>query len=621
MTCIFGVDIIKAHGNPRYAVFIINDQEEIEKINVSKSKLFRMIREFKPDIISVDNIFELFESKEELVSFLREIPPTTKLVQVCRNISLPALAKRYGLKINLRNPMDEAKACAYLARFGIGEEVSVFIDKTLITVSRNRSLGKGGWRQNKYRRRVHDAVRRVFKEIKKKLDELGLDYVEEVREAYGGISRGTLLVNAPRGSIPINSFKTRDVQVKVEAVEKDKIEFVPLKKPYTIVGVDPGTTTAVAVLDLNGNLLGVKSKKGWNISEVVEYILSLGKPVIIATDKCNPPEFVLKLKASFNAVLYTPKDDISLDRKKHLTYKFKFLNDHERDAVASAMEAYNVYKSKLRNIEKRIPAGMDVDTVKAEVIKGTPLKEIVNYKEEKKVIQQQQSVEDSKLKEELAKKNKIIKELEEENEMLRREIRRLKEEIERLRAKIVSLSREEHEKVRRENYIKALQAEIAELRKELRKKDEIIKELERRIEVLKKIKYLDGWKVVKVLKKFTKDEIEKLEKMYGINEGDIIYIEDPSGGGKVAAEYLCKKKIKAIISKKEMSHLARGVFEENEIPVININEVELEIKDDIAIISSNKFEEVYERKCEEMKKRKVERLEMILLEYKNRRLS
>ena len=62
----------------------------------------------------------------------------------------------------------------------------------MITVSRKRSLGKGGWRQNKYRRRVHDAVRRVFKEIKEKLDELGLDYVEEVREAYGGISRGTL---------------------------------------------------------------------------------------------------------------------------------------------------------------------------------------------------------------------------------------------------------------------------------------------------------------------------------------------------------------------------------------------------------------------------------------------
>ena len=107
---------------------------------------------------------------------------------------------------------------------------------------------------------------------------------------------------------------------------------------------------------------------------------------------------------------------------------------------------------------------------------------------------------------------------------------------------------------------------------------------------------------------------------YGINEGDIIYIEDPSGGGKVAAEYLCKKKIKAIISKKEMSHLAKGVFEENEIPVINIDEIDIEIKEDIAIINSNKFEEVYKRKCEEIKKRKVEKLEMLLLEYKNRKL-
>ena len=65
MTCIFGVDIIKGslQGKikPRYAVFIIDDGNEIEKFGVSRSKLFRMIREFKPAIVSVDNIYELCE--------------------------------------------------------------------------------------------------------------------------------------------------------------------------------------------------------------------------------------------------------------------------------------------------------------------------------------------------------------------------------------------------------------------------------------------------------------------------------------------------------------------------------------------------------------------------------
>ncbi len=632
MTCIFGVDIIKGSlqgkVKPRYAVFIIDDGQEVEKFGVSRSKLFRMIREYRPSIVSVDNIYELFKSKEELVAFLRQIPSTTKLVQVSgfNSGSLPSLAKRHGLRINIRNPMDEAKACAYLARLGVGEEVSVFIDKTIITVSRNRSLGKGGWRQNKYRRKVHDAVRRVFKEIKERLDELGLEYVEDVREAYGGISKGTLIVNAPKDKIPINSFKTRDVQVKVSAVEKDKVEFIPLKrsKPHVIVGVDPGTTTAVAVLDLNGNVLGVKSKKGWNPSEVIEFITSLGKPVVIATDKSNPPEFVLKLRASFQAVLHTPKEDMSVERKRNLTSRFAFLNDHERDAIAAAMDAYNSYKNKLKNVEKRIPLGMDVDAVKAEIIRGTPLKDIIagdESREKKEVEPSPQMDEVRALRDDLAKKDRVIRELEEENRLLRKEIKSLREEIERLRAKIVTLSREEHERVRRENYIRTLEHELKELRRELREKDKTIEELKKRIEVLKRMKVLEfsGWKSIKVLKKFTKDEIEKLEESFGINEGDVIYIEDSSGGGKVTAEYLCNKKIRAVIVSNEMSHLAKSVFEEKGVPVIDKSEVEIEVGEDLAIINSEKFERIYKTKLEDMKRRKIDRLEMLFLEYKSRR--
>ena len=119
----------------------------------------------------------------------------------------------------------------------------------------------------------------------------------------------------------------------------------------------------MAIADLNGNIIGVKSKKGWNYAEVVEYITSIGKPVVIATDKSHPPEFVSKLKASFNAVLWTPKEDMSVEKKRTLTSGYTYLNDHERDAIAVAISAYNSYKNKIRNIEKRIPAGFDADFV------------------------------------------------------------------------------------------------------------------------------------------------------------------------------------------------------------------------------------------------------------------
>ena len=626
MSCIFGVDIIKGsiHGKrkPSYAVFILKDDDEYEKV-ASKSKLFRMIRQYKPNIVSFDNILEVFGSKEELIKFLKEIPSQTKLVQVSsvERGPLPYLSKRYGLKIDLRNPMDEAKASAYLASFGIGDEISMFVDKTIITVSRNRSLGKGGWRQNKYRRKVHDSVRQIYKEIKRKLDEMGLEYEEEVRKGYGGISKGVLIVNASKSEIPINSFKTRDVQVKVEAVEKDRIEYIPLKrtKIHTIVGIDPGTTTAVAILDLNGNLLGVKSQKNWKLHNVIDYILSFGKPIVIATDKNTPPDYVLKIKAAFNAILYTPKEDISVEKKKNLASHYKFVNDHERDAIAAAKDAFNSYKNKLMSIEKRIPTGFDSDKIKAEILKGVPLKDLLE--EKKEVVKKEKVAHEEIPHEEIIRKEKLIKELEEENKILRDKLSELKNEIERLRSKIVSLSREEHEKVRKDNYIRSLEAEIAELRKKLRDKDKTIEELNKRIEVLKRMKFLEfsGWKGVKVLRKFTKDEIERVDREYGIDEGDIIYIEDSSGGGKLSAELICDRKVKAVIVQNEMSHLAQSVFDENEIPIIYANEVEIESGDGIAVINAKMFNDVLDKKLEEINRRKVDKVEKLFLEYKSKR--
>ncbi len=610
---IFGVDIV---GEKRYALFILGRNEG--KV-VSKAKLFRLIRRYKPLIIAVDNVFELFKSKEELISFLRNFPSNTRLIQVAGRFSLLSLARRFGMRINPRNPMDEAMACAYLAKLGMGEEVSVFIDRTVITVSRNRSLGRGGWRQKKYIRKVHNSVRQVFNEIKRKLDEIGLEYVEEVKPGYGGISKGILIVNAPKNSIPISSFRFGDVQVRVEAVEKDKIEFIPVKrsKPFVIVGVDPGTTTAVAMLDLNGNLIDVRSKKGWSYGEVVEHITSIGKPVVIATDKSNPPELVLKLKSSFNAVLWTPKGDMSVERKRELASSYNYLNDHERDAIAVAVSAYNSFKSKMRNVEKRVPFGLDVDLVKAEVIRGSSLKDVVrcDAKDEGKV-EEVERVETPTV------NVKVLDELRRENEILRRKIKELNEEIRRLRGKIVEMSKETYEKVRKENVIRSLRSEITELRRLLREKDEKISKLERIIEELKKMKFFEllGWRSLKVLKKFTKEEIERLEREFGIESGDIILIEDASCGGKGSAEYLCEKGVKALVIKNEMSHLALSVFESRGVPIIHVNDLELIESDRFALVKSESFESVYRRKVEEIGKKKLDKIEELLMEYRRRKI-
>ena len=627
MSVVFGVDIVggSIHGKikPRYAVVVLENGKEFEKI-VSRSKLLRMIKRERPDIVAVDNIYEVFKNKEDLIFFLKNTPSKTKFVQVTdRENSLPSLSKRFGLKINIRNPLDEARACAYLASFGMGSEISVFTNKTKITVSRNRSLGKGGWRQKKYGRKIHNAVREVYREIRDRIAEAGFEFIEEVRHGYGGISRGVLLVNAPRDRIPVNSFKTRDVQVRVEAVEKEKIELIPLRRTlkYLIVGLDPGATTAVAALDFRGELVEMKSRKGWSAGEVVEYISSLGKPVVVSTDKSSPPELVSKIKASFNAVLHTPKEDLSVEKKKALTAKFSPSNDHERDALAAAIDAYNSYKNKLINVEKRLPAGVDSDRIKAEIIRGTPLKEIFTAvtKEE---VKPGKAHADTVSRDELLKRDRTIERLREENRILSAKIKELKDEIEKLREKIASISREEHERIRRDTYIQNLEREVFELKKRLKEKDEEIERLNERISVLKRMKMLEfqGWKEVKVLRKFTKEEIERAEKEIGISEGDIILIADSSGGSAALAETLCRKRIKAVICSSEMSHLAAETFDKSGIPRIPMDELELLMGDDIAVVNAENFEKVYAEKVEEMKKRKIEELEKLVEDYRKRRL-
>ncbi len=180
-TTIMGLDIAK--GSPRskepagYAVAVLkNDSIERHGI-VSRHKLIRLIKEESPLYLAIDNIYELASSRRDLVSFLQKLPYTTKLVQVTgaeQPVALTKLAHDHGIAFNRLDPFDEARVCAQLVGIRVGFEVQAFEDRTLIKVSRARSPGKGGWSQNRYRRKIHGAVRDKARHIEEKLNSDGL---------------------------------------------------------------------------------------------------------------------------------------------------------------------------------------------------------------------------------------------------------------------------------------------------------------------------------------------------------------------------------------------------------------------------------------------------------------
>lgn len=118
-----------------------------------------------------------------------------------------------------------------------------------------------------------------------------------------------------------------------------------------IVGVDAGTTRAIAAVDFNGRPVAVKSAKNWPEDDFVQSIAQYS-PVIIACDTNPSHKLANRLKAAFGARLYAPKRSLRQTDKLHMTAGFPCRNAHERDALAAALKAYHSIENKLRQTAK-----------------------------------------------------------------------------------------------------------------------------------------------------------------------------------------------------------------------------------------------------------------------------
>ncbi|RLG20770.1 DUF460 domain-containing protein [Methanosarcinales archaeon] len=622
---VFGVDIEKgsSHSIPRYSVAVVGEDTVEEIRGVSKYKILRLAKKYKPEMIACDNIFELSRDKRELVNLLSMLPPNTKLVQVTdREHSLSALAKAHGIRISKTDPLDEARACAKLALLGVGHAVEVFENKTKIIVSRGRSLGRGGWSQNRYRRKVHGAVREMARNIERTLKEGGFEFEMNTKKGFGGYSRVEFVVEGARDKVPISSSRHADVRVVVSGVERSGIEFVPLaKKKYIIVGIDPGTTMGIAAFDLHGNLLGTTSERGLSISDAIEKILSFGIPVVFASDVAPAPKTVERLSRMFGVECVVSR--LSVDEKRRLSSQFNPKNDHERDAIAAAYHAFRMYKNKLLKAEMKAPPFSDIEQIKADVIRQKKVKE--SYATSKPEIEGKKEEtptdeEKERLRDKISKQKKTIKRLTEYNQELKREIEERDEEIERLRERVEMLRSEVYREMRRDELVSKLRKDVELLRNEIRKRDEEIERLRERVEMLKAIrkKEMDGSLIpLKVVDRFTRECIRS-----NVRKGDVVYLKDASGGGAGTAEILHSLSPRAVLYEGEMAHSAYERFLELGLPVIKAEGVVLSFDDALCTSPSslNKAIEAWMSEREEWKrKRDEERISSIISEYRTER--
>jgi len=641
---VFGVDIQSGDvrgDSPSYAV-VAFDGERVDRDVVSFRKLRRLIHREEPAVVATDNTYELATDKDDLVRFLGDLPSGTKLVQVTgaeQPEPLGRVASRHGVAYG-KKPMEEAEAAARLAAMNVGQEVTAFADETTVKVARGRSTGGGGgWSEDRYTRRIHGNVKKRAREVERELDDAGLEYDVDRVEKYGGLSRAEFGVAATPDELPVSAERAGDVRIEIERERRDGIEFRPLAKrrDHVLVGIDPGTTTAVAIVGLSGEVLDTHSTRTADTAAVIEWIVERGRPLLVAADVTPMPETVEKIRRSFDAAGWTPDSDLPVDEKQHRTREQGYENDHERDAMAAALSAFDAHADQFERIARKVPPQLDRGEITARVLGGEESVETVlaDLRDD----DDGRSDDGGEQPRELTEEEKRIKELKRRVGRLESHIEELNETIEekdeRIREYEEELSearREERREARRTREVTRLQRETDRLERELESERETVEALEGTVERLKALWKLDhsnfadvseekqGLVSVKVVEQFTKDALRRTDEAVGLVEDDVVYLRDASGAGRTTAERLAAVGPRLVLRDGGLSGAADEVLFDHGVPVAPADQVTVQEVDDLAVAREREVEAAIEdwesRAADRRRERTAETIDRLISEHR-----
>ncbi|WP_297458883.1 DUF460 domain-containing protein [Thermococcus sp.] len=641
---ILGIDVI-GENPKKFAVVSWQNGRLERKGEFTLYRLIRFIQGKRPDIVAIDSVTEL---GDDLRRFLRALPPGTKLVQVTgrpgEQRSLQSLAREHGIRtIDRFDPYEEAKLSALLASKGVGYEVLAFEDEVIVKVTRGRSHGKGGWSQDRYRKRVHNLVRDKVREIEDRLRRADIPFDLETEEKDYGLARGEFRVYASREELAglIRPMRGGDVEVRIYPVERAELGFAPLKgeeaikeRKSIIVGIDPGITVGIAVVDLSGNVIALHSERNMPVGEVFRFISEIGHPVIVATDVSPAPGFVEKIARSFKANLFVPRESLRVEEKNELLRNLglRVGDDHQRDALAAAYKAYLRLKPKLEHVEAKLrETGLTrrTDEVKALVIQGYNLGEAMQRvaRREKPREGEESGVQESADVRPYVKKIRELEDrialLERENEELRDVIREQRRTIERLERRIADYDEEVRKKVLRERELEAKVKRIETLERQLREARAVIERLSRDLVRVKRMNVVEirGSAVpLKVLRVLSWRELERIEREVGLRRGDVLFVINPAGAGKAIAGELVEKGIKALITERPLPQTVSEVLREAHLPFFLSEELDVKRVDEFAVVERETLEraigELLEKWRREDEEREAERFLRLVDEYR-----
>jgi Uncharacterized conserved protein len=371
-------------------------------------------------------------------------------------------------------------------------------------------------------------------------------------------------------------------------------------------------------------------------------LIESGHPIIISTDKNPTPGTVDRIKRAFNAILHTPVSSLSVEQKLRDTKPYSYANEHERDALAAAIDALRSVKNKFESVEKKAPPEVVLDELQMLVLRGHTVDSAINLLTKplanvgNKVGCKKEEIPASKkdllgpdihyLKALIKRQDEQINRLVSYVVDLKRSLQISQEKVLKLQNKIDFVRSENARSVKLNKEISFRQKEIDRLASELAHSKRVNKGIQKRSQKLKQIRAAEqnqALQAIKIVKFFNRDAIQSADQQVGLAES-VILLEDASGGGVAAAELLVNKGIRAVVLTNEMSDAARKTFFSSNVPIFSIREFPVRMSGNLKTIDKNTLEIMIEKGQTEIanlkQQERLDSLETLVDAYKHDRM-
>lgn len=374
-----------------------------------------------------------------------------------------------------------------------------------------------------------------------------------------------------------------------------------LRKELLIVGIDPGITTAYAVLDVDGSVVKLKSSKELNLNNLLAEITAEGRVLVIGTDVKHIPGLIEKFSARVSAKVIIPEEDMKVGFKERITEQYKPHDDHQRDALAAALHAFKEVQPMLQKVDdalKRLGKEHLSAEVKIRVLRGFTIANALASLEQK---EDEAVIKKRRMKTAFKKPSRLVEEnvhLKKETRVLTAKVVYLDNKIQQLLKKMETRSEEKaadsikfkNKKIEFLNQeIEKYKKEVAQLRQEVKATTHLLLESRDKI-IAKKLKTL-GW-----------DEVSRT-----VEDGDVLVVDDVNSFSDRSLEML-KKKVNIILYKKQPAkELLKYSFS-----FVNAANVPMKETETLAVI---------EKEALEKERKKKDMLSTIVKEYQEERQS